>query len=100
MARTIVSKKLLERLREAFKRYGRDVLGDHDMAIDFFATEYEGSVGVLLISPRFQDMPYHERQDSVWNYLRNDPQTNQEDIFVISRISMEPEAVEFIYASE
>ncbi len=96
MAGTIVSKKLLDRLREAFKRYGQDVLGDPDIIVDFFATEYEGSVGVLLTSPRFQNMLYSERQDSVWNYLRNDPQTNQDDIFVISRISMDEEPVEVI----
>jgi len=96
MSGTIVSTKISERLREAFKRYGRDVLGDPDMTVDFFATAYEGSVGVFLASPRFQNMLFSERQDSVWNYLRADPQTNKDDIFLISRISMETEAVEFI----
>ena len=97
MAGTImVSKKILDRLREAFKRYGREVLGDPDIAVDFFATEYEGSVGVFLTSPQFQKMSFAERQDSVWDYLRNDHQTNKDDIFVISRIAAETEAVEFI----
>jgi hypothetical protein len=62
MAGTIVvNKKTLDRLREAFKRYGRDVLGDPDITVDFFATEYEGSVGVLLTSSRFQKMLYSFR---------------------------------------
>ena len=96
MVGTIVSKKILDRLREAFKRYGRDVLGDPDMTVDFFSTEFEGSVGVFLASPNFQKMPFSERQNSVWGYLRNNPQTNKDDIFVISRIATETEAVEFI----
>jgi len=100
MAGSIVSKKTLDRLRETFKRYGQEVLGDPDITVDFFATDYEGSVGVLLTSPRFQNMQYSERQDSVWDYLLNNPQVNKDDMFVISRISMEPEAVEFIGALE
>ena len=92
----MVSKKLLNRLREAFKRYGRDVLGDPDITVDFFPTDYEGSVGVLLTSPRFQNMSYFQRQDSIWDYLLNDPQINKDDIFVMSRISIEHEAVEFV----
>jgi hypothetical protein len=96
MAGTIVSKKILDRLREVFKRYGNEVLGDPDITVDFFSTDYEGSVGVLLTSPRFQNMLYSERQDSVWDYLLNNPQVNKDDMFVISRISMEPEAVEFV----
>jgi len=92
----MVSKKILGRLQEAFKRYGRDVLGDPDMTGDFFSTEFEGSVGVFLASPNFQKLPFSERQNSVWGYLRNNPQTNKDDIFVISRIAAETEAVEFI----
>ena len=96
MVGTIVSKKVLDRLQEAFKRYGREVLGDADIIVEFFPTEYEGSVGVFLASPNFQAMPFSERQNSVWGYLRQDPQTNKDDIFVISRIATETEAVEFI----
>jgi len=91
----MVNKKILDRLREAFKSYGRDLLGDADITVDFFPTDYEGSVGVFLTSPRFQNMSYFQRQDSVWDYLLAHPQI-KDDIFVISRISMEPEAVEFI----
>ncbi len=50
----MVSKKLLDRLREAFKSYGRDVLGDADITVDFFPTDYEGSVGIFLTSPRLK----------------------------------------------
>jgi hypothetical protein len=96
MAGTIVSKKILDRLREAFKRYGREVLGDPEMTVDFFPTEYEGSVGVLLTSPHFQNMPFSERQNSIWDYLLNDSQVNKDAMFVISRIAMETEAVELI----
>jgi hypothetical protein len=96
MVGTIVNKKILDRLQETFKRYGRDVLGDPDIAVEFFPTEYEGSVGIFLASPNFQKMPFSERQNSVWDYLRNDSQTNKDDIFVISRIATETEAVEFI----
>ncbi len=91
----MVNKKTLDRLRAAFKRYGREVLGDLDMTADFFPTEYEGSVGVFLSSPSFQKMPFSERQNSVWEYLLNDPQVNKDDMFVISRISIEHETVEF-----
>lgn len=91
----MINKKVLDRLREAFKRYGRDVLGDPEITVDFFPTDYEGSVGVLLTSPRFQHMSHFQRQDAVWDYLLADPQI-KDDIFVISRISMEPEAVEFV----
>jgi len=92
----MINKKILDRLREAFQSYGRDILGDPKIAIDFFPTEYEGSVGIFLASPNFQKMPFSERQNSVWGYLRNDPQTNKDDILVISRIATETEAVEFI----
>lgn len=96
MAGTIVSKKILDRLRVAFKRYGTEVLGDPDMTVDFFSTDYEGSVGVLLTSPQFQNMLYSERQESVWDYLLNNPQVNKDAMFVISRISMKSEAVELV----
>jgi hypothetical protein len=33
----MVSKKLLDRLRAAFKRYGSQVLDDPDITIDFFS---------------------------------------------------------------
>ena len=92
----MVDKKTLERLREVLKRYGRAVLGDPNVTIDFFPTEYEGSVGVFLSSPSFQKMPFSERQNSVWEYLLNDPQVNKDDMFVISRISIEHEALEFV----
>ncbi|MCI0693419.1 hypothetical protein L0337_15615 [candidate division KSB1 bacterium] len=42
MAGTVaVSKKLLDRLRAAFKRYGAEVLGDPDITVNFFPTEFE-----------------------------------------------------------
>ena len=92
----MVDKKLLDRLREAFKRYGREVLGDPEITVDFFPTEYEGSVGVLLTSPLLQNMSFSERQNSIWDFLLNDPKLNRDDMFVLSRIAMETEAVEFI----
>jgi len=61
----MVSKKLLERLRAAFKRYGTQVLDDSDITIDFFPTELEGFFGVFLNSPNFQKMGYTERQNSI-----------------------------------
>lgn len=93
---TMIDKNTLDRLRETFQRYGREVLGDPGMTVDFFSTEYEGNVGVFLSSPQFEKMPFSERQNSVWGYLRNDPKTNKNDILVISRIATETEAVEFI----
>lgn len=92
----IIDKNTPERLRETFQRYGREVLGDANITVDFFPTECEGNVGVSLSSPKFEKMPFTERQNSVWGYLRNDPKTNKNDIFVISRIATETEAAEFI----
>jgi len=91
-----ISKKLLDRLRAAFKRYGSQVLGDPSIAIDFFPTEFEEFFGVLLTSPKFQNMTFSEQQNSVWNYLRRDPDMTNADLFYISEIATESEAVEFI----
>jgi hypothetical protein len=97
MAGTVaVSKKLLDRLRAAFKRYGAEVLGDPDITVDFFPTEFEEFFGVLLTSPKFESMLDAERQDSVWDYLSSDPEITSEDLFYISQIATETEAVEFI----
>jgi hypothetical protein len=97
MAGTVtVSKKLLDRLRDAFKRYGAEVLGDPDITVDFFPTEFEEFFGVLLTSPKFESMLDAERQDSVWDYLSSDPEITSEDLFYISQIATETEAVEFI----
>ncbi|MCI0691473.1 hypothetical protein L0337_05630 [candidate division KSB1 bacterium] len=92
----MVSKKLLDRLRAAFKRYGAEVLGDPDITVDFFPTEFEEFFGVLLTSPKFESMSDAERQDSVWDYLSSDPELTNEDRFYISQIATETEAVEFI----
>ena len=86
----------LDRLREAFKRYGREVLGDSEITVDFFPTEYEGSVGVLLASANFGSMAFSERQNSVWNFLLSDQLLNKKDMFVISRISTEIESAELV----
>jgi hypothetical protein len=74
----IVSKKLLDRLRAAFKRYGDEVLGDPDITVDFFPTEFEEFFGVLLTSPKFESMLDAERQDSVWDYMSSDPEITSE----------------------
>jgi len=92
----IVSKKLLDRLRAAFKRYGSEVLSDPSVTVDFFPTEFDEFFGVLLRSPKFQNMGFTEQQNSVWNYLRRDPDMTNEDLFYISEIATESEAVEFI----
>jgi hypothetical protein len=92
----MVNKKLLDRLRAAFKRYGSEVLGDPEITVDFFPTEFEEFFGVLLASPKFQDMTEAERQDSVWDYLRRDPEVTNEDLFYLSEIATETEAVELI----
>ena len=72
------------------------MLNDPDIGIHFLPTEFEGFVSVLLTSEKFQSMSFFERQDSVWNYLRQDTQLTDDDISTISTISMENEAVEFI----
>ncbi len=92
----IINKKLLERLRAAFKRYGNEVLGDPDITIDFLPTEFEEYFEVLLTSPRFQNMRITERQNSVWKFLRAAPEVNDKDLRYISRIAMGTEAVEVI----
>jgi len=91
-----VSKKLLDRLRAAFKRYGSEVLGDTAITVDFFPTEFEEFFGVQLASPKFQDMTEAERQDSVWDYLRRDPEVTNQDLFYLSEIAAETETVELI----
>jgi hypothetical protein len=92
----IVNKKLIDRLRAAFKRYGNKVLGDPDITVDFFPTEFEGYFGVFLTSPQFQSMSEGERQDSVWDYLDTDPEITDEDLHFVTQIATETEAVEFI----
>lgn len=92
----MVSKKRLDRLRAVFKRYGSEVLNDPAITVDFFPTEFEEFFGVLLTSPKFQNMGFTEQQNSVWNYLRNAPEITNEDRFHISQIATEAEAVELI----
>jgi hypothetical protein len=100
MAETMmVSKDLLDRLRAAFKRYGANVLGDADITIDFFPSETGIHIWVVLGSPKFQKMGITEQQDSIWDYLRSDPEVTNENLFLVSHIRMEPEAVEFIHAA-
>jgi hypothetical protein len=96
----IVSKKLLERLRTAFKRYGTEILGDSDITIDFLPTEFEEYFEVLLTSPKFQSMGITERQNSIWKYLRSDPEISNDDLLFITRIATRTEAIEFIRVSE
>jgi len=97
MAGTImVNKKLLDRFRAAFKRYGSMVLGDPDIIVEFFPTEFDGYFGVFLTSPQFQSMPEAERQDSVWDYFDTDPDITDEDLRFVTQIATEAEAVEFV----
>jgi len=97
MAGTImVNKKLLGRFRAAFKRYGSKVLGNPDIIVDFFPTEFEGYFGVFLTSPQFQSMPEAERQDSVWGYLDTDPEITDDDLRFVTQIATEAKAVEFV----
>jgi hypothetical protein len=91
-----VSKKLFDRLRAAFKRYGNVVLGDPDITVDFLPTEFDGYFEILLASPNFEKMEYTERQNSIWKYLRSDPEITNEDLLFITRIATRTEAVEFI----
>jgi hypothetical protein len=92
----IVNKKLRDRLCAAFKRYGSKMLGDPDITVDFFPTEFEGYFGIFLTSPQFQNMPEAERQDSVWDYLDTDPEITDEDLRFVTQIATEAEAVELI----
>ena len=90
------SKKLLDRLRAAFKRYGNTVLGDPEITIDFLPTEYDGHFEVLLASPNFEKMEYTERQNSIWKYLRSDPEITNDDLLFITRIATRTETFDFI----
>jgi len=92
----VVSKKLLDRFRAAFMRYGSEVLGNPDITVDFFASEFETHIEVVLGSPKFQNMGFSEEYDSIWNYLRRDPELSKEDLFQVSSVKTVPEAVEFI----
>lgn len=70
MAGTVmISKKLLDRLRAAFRRYGEKVLDDPAITIDFYPTQLEEYFGVLLTSPKFEEMRYGERQNSIWDFF-------------------------------
>jgi len=91
-----VSKKLLEHLRAAFKRYGNAVLGDPEVTVKFLPTEFDGYFEVLLASPQFEKMEYTERQNSIWKYLRSDPEVSNDDLLFITRIATGTEVVEFI----
>jgi len=51
---------------------------------------------VVLGSPQFQETKWDEEEDSVWNFLRSDPQMSKEDLDLILQIRTEPEHVEFI----
>ena len=92
----MVSKKLLDRLRAAFKRYGERVLGDSEITTEFLPTEFDGYFEVHLGSSKFEPMEYTERQKSIWKYLRSDPEITNEDLIFITRIATRAEAVEFI----
>lgn len=93
----MVNKKLLDRLRGAFKRYGEEVLNDPDITVAFFSTQLEEFFGVLLASPKFESMADSERQNSVWDFLRTkNSGVTHEDLSFVSQIATEIEAVEFI----
>jgi hypothetical protein len=72
------------------------VLGDPDITIHFFPSESETHLRVHLGSPKFQDMGWSECHDSIWDYLRRDPEIANEDLFNVSSIATAPEAVELI----
>jgi len=92
----MVSKKLLDRLRAAFKRYGSNVSGDPSITVKFFPTEFAEFFDVLLLSPKFQSMSFPEQQNSVWDYLRSDPEVTNADLYFVTQIATESEEVEFI----
>jgi len=92
----MVDKKLLDRLRAAFKRYGSAVLEDPSITVKFFPTEFAEFFDILLISPKFQNMGFAEQQDSVWDYLRSDPEVTNADLYFVTQIATESEEVEFI----
>jgi len=92
----MVSKKLLDRLRAAFRRYGANVLGDPDITIDFFPTDFDGYIEAYLTSSKFESMEITERQNSIWNYLRSDPEVADADLRFVTRVATGTEAVEFI----
>ena len=72
------------------------MLNDPDITIDFFASELGMYLEVVLGSPQFQETKWDEEEDSVWNFLRSDPQMSKEDLDLILQIRTEPEHVEFI----
>lgn len=92
----IVSKELLERLRSAFKRYGKEILGDPDITVDFLPTDFEEYFEALLTSPKFQGMRITERQNSIWSFLRAAHEVTDKDLRYVSRIATGTEAVEVI----
>lgn len=92
----MVNKKLLDRLRAAFRRYGTNVLGDPDITIDFFPTDFDGYIEAYLTSPKFESMEITERQNSLWDSLSADPEVSDADLRFVTRIATGTEAVEFI----
>jgi hypothetical protein len=66
------------------------------MTIHFFASEFETHIEVVLGSPKFQNLGVNEEYDSIWDFLRQDPELTQKDLFQVSSIHTVPEAIEFI----
>ena len=72
------------------------MLNDPDITIDIFASELGMYLDVVLGSPKFQERKWDEEEDSVWDFLRADPEITKDDFALILQIRTEPEHVEFI----
>ena len=79
----------IERLRQALQRYSQQILGDKTAFVEIVPDpEFPDMLIVpIIISSAFNTMSETERQDSIWRFLRNDPNISREDFSGVSRIA-------------
>lgn len=92
MAGTLIANRaIMERMREAVKRYTAKELGDPTPIIDIYPDDETGKFVIVVASPHFKSIPYTTRLKAVLNFLFSDPATSKEDLLEISRIMPESE---------
>jgi hypothetical protein len=78
----------VDRIHQALQRYCQMELGDPSATVDILPDEEFSDMLIVPIvsSPAFSKMSETERQDSIWEFLANDPGITDDDLSPISQI--------------
>lgn len=84
----ITPKAQLERLQQALQRYCQIELGDSSAIVEIVPEEEFPDMFIVPVvtSSRFSKMSETELQDSIWEFLANDPVLTNDDLSTVSHI--------------